>query len=729
MGATMAGTETDREHRRPAKGLEEVAQALFSNLKSAEIKLLRAAQQGQTAFCGPSEESDDPRNDPMKGDAKWARNRGIRAELIRWIATSPEATSRVDPRGISIHAAWISGSLDLSYATVRFPLRLANCRLGDDLFLTQTKLPVLSLSGCAVESISARGMNVEGELSIDDSFTSAKSVDLLGARIGGYLGCGGGTFRSQGDDAFNADQIEVKGGMFLNAGFRAEGTVRLNDAKIGGDLDCDGGKFKNPGPGNKAIFADGIEVRGSVFFRGGFVAEGEVKLIGAEIGGSLECDDGKFKNPGPGNKAIFVDGIEVRGSVFLRGGFVAEGEVKLIGAKIGGSLECDGGTFKNPGPGNRAIFADGIGVQGSIFLRDGFAAEGEVKLIGAKIGGSLECERGIFNNQGAERALSADRIEVKGDVHFSEGFQGKGPIVLLGARIGLDLACINASFESVDLEKASVGGAFMWLNIQNAQTANLDLDDVSVGSLYDDESSWPSAGKLSVDGLTYKRISSPMDARSRLRWLSLQREFALQPYRQLARILSDGGDGEGARQVLFEMERLQRKNNDDFGTAAWDELLRRTVGYGYYPERALWPLLAMSGLGWIIYRRSYLRGAMAPKDKEAYQAFKEQGRPPSYYGNFSPLVYSVENCAPLVNLGQADHWGPDPNPTLQERPTSIVRGRFARLRKAWNAATNALDRLAESPRFLRIFVWIQILLGWLFATLFVAGVTGIVRRE
>ena len=34
-----------------------------------------------------------------------------------------------------------------------------------------------------------------------------------------------------------------------------------------------------------------------------------------------------------------------------------------------------------------------------------------------------------------------------------------------------------------------------------------------------------------------------------------------------------------------------------------------------------------------------------------------------------------------------------------------------------------------SPRFLRWFLWIQILLGWLLATLFLAGVTGIVRTQ
>jgi hypothetical protein len=39
------------------------------------------------------------------------------------------------------------------------------------------------------------------------------------------------------------------------------------------------------------------------------------------------------------------------------------------------------------------------------------------------------------------------------------------------------------------------------------------------------------------------------------------------------------------------------------------------------------------------------------------------------------------------------------------------------------------SRWFTSPRFVRWFLWIHILLGWLLATLFLAGVTGIVRKD
>ncbi len=47
--------------------------------------------------------------------------------------------------------------------------------------------------------------------------------------------------------------------------------------------------------------------------------------------------------------------------------------MRFAGAEIGSNLECDGGTFENPG--SNAIVADRARVHGSVFLRDGFVAK------------------------------------------------------------------------------------------------------------------------------------------------------------------------------------------------------------------------------------------------------------------------------------------------------------------------------------------------------------------
>ena len=244
------------------------------------------------------------------------------------------------------------------------------------------------------------------------------------------------------------------------------------------------------------------------------------------------------------------------------------------------------------------------------------------------------------------------------------------------------------------------------------------------------------------------------DCQTRLQWLSLEPEepFATQPYLQLAKVLKAAGDDDGAVGVLIEMERRRRRLEDkgrpDLQALSW--LFRVFAGYGYAPARSAGAILCLSGLGWILYRRSYLSGGMVPTEKDACRDFKHDGQTPANHEVFSPLVYSVENSLPIVKLGQADKWGPDPDSSF----TPSGKGKWiksAERDSTWPKLLRPLERLlvfagllasadpeeppsrfsrfGTSPRFLRWFLWVQILLGWLLATLFLAGVTGIVRKE
>jgi len=237
----------------------------------------------------------------------------------------------------------------------------------------------------------------------------------------------------------SGDGLRVKNGVHLRYGFKAEGEVRVLGATIGGNLDCIKGHFNNSD--GRALSADGAEVKGGVFLRDGFRAEGEVRLPGATIGGNLECDKGHFNNPD--GRAVTADSVKVKGNVFLRDGFKAEGEVVLLGATIGGNVVCIKGHFINPD--GMALHADGVSVEGSVFLREGFKAEGEVRLPGATIDGNLECDKGHFNNPNGV-ALNAERAEVKGCVFLREDFTAKGEVRLLVATIGGNLNCRKGHF-------------------------------------------------------------------------------------------------------------------------------------------------------------------------------------------------------------------------------------------------------------------------------------------
>jgi len=282
--------------------LEQMARLKFPAppLSAAEQRVVRAAPDGTTAECsnlGGDVEPEKADGSPEAPGEKWPETRNVRADLIRWLLVDHEARKQVDPKGVWILGARITGHLDLSFTNALFPLVLAGCRLEQGLDLRYAKMPLLSLAGSWTGAIDADGLKLEGNLFLRSGFHAVGEVRLLGASVGGDLDATGGTFNNSNGDALMADRIEVRGNIFLRndfnpflrKDFHAEGQVRLLGATIGRDLDAKGGTFRNP-KGN-ALYADGIEVGGNVFLQNGFSAEGEVSLPGAEIKGQLAVID------------------------------------------------------------------------------------------------------------------------------------------------------------------------------------------------------------------------------------------------------------------------------------------------------------------------------------------------------------------------------------------------------------------------------------------------------
>ena len=278
----------------PSSDLKELGIQRFRKLSEAETRLLYCAPTGKPAICGPTPHTDELANDPAHSDS-WGSERVIRAELIRWLCVDQAASNAVDRRGIQILAAKITGKLDLSYATISFPLRLEQCRLTDDALLKGIKIPELILNGSHTRCLMAEEAEVKGNLLLQHGFTADGEVRLIAAQIGN-LNCEGSSFsnsRGCSDSAENqhlgqailADRMKVEGGVFFNKGFKADGEVMLSGARIGGDLSCRGGTFGQPN-------TDAISGRecqgggGNVFLDRGFHASGLVDLFNTQVGGT-----------------------------------------------------------------------------------------------------------------------------------------------------------------------------------------------------------------------------------------------------------------------------------------------------------------------------------------------------------------------------------------------------------------------------------------------------------
>jgi len=737
------------------KNLSHLASTRFS-LSKAEGRLLEQVETGEVANYLAETAS---QNDPSQADT-WDDSRQLRATLLVWLCTDTEASQFITHRGIQIQGARIVGSLDLQFAMLPFPLICQQCAFTAAIRLERATVKFFDLSGSylagsaiklpevdqAVQiALEARGLQVESDVFLRQGFHAIGCVVLWGATIGGNLNCEQGRFKNADGNALFADNIEIRGDVSLRQGFHATGRVSLAGASIGGTLACNQGRFENAG--STALFAEGIAVKDTVLFRNGFHAMGRVSLLGASIGGDLDCHEGRFENAG--GDALIAQNIEVKSAVFLCDSFHAKGGVSLSGASIGGNLACDKGRFETA-TGRDALNAEGIEVKGAVLLRNGFHATGRVSLYGASLGGNLECDKGQFENMGGD-ALNAEGIEVKGAVLLRNGFHAAGRVSLAGASLGGNLACRQGRFENANgiaLNGYSIdakGAVYLFqgfqaegkIFLQDAQiadglyldsamlaadspTTEVDLRFARALTLADseiiDQARLPQPGKLRLDGFTYEKLSpdSPTDSQYRLRWLQPQQgngRFSPQPYTQLARVLQASGHEQEATEILIgKQEAARHYGNLSRFKWFWNWFLGKTIAHGYKPTRALFMSLVVIIFGTGLFHIGYRDGWIEASDLEAYTIATAEDSPLTY-PEFFPLTYSLDVFLPVIDLHQANYWIPK-----------------ASLGEPIDKSIGFLSTGVRDGGILLAYFWLQIILGWVLTSLWVAGFTGLVRR-
>jgi Rad3-related DNA helicase len=164
--------------------LEWQARDRFGELESAETALLRALPLGEEI------------NYAIREEGRRAGRRQLRAELIRWICVNATVQGRhTDSRGIRISDAEITGKLDLSSSlSLPFPLSLSFCDFDQTIEITGAELKGLSLKESHTRGLSADGVQITGDLTLNNGFVATGPVHLRGANISGSLKCDGGKF-------------------------------------------------------------------------------------------------------------------------------------------------------------------------------------------------------------------------------------------------------------------------------------------------------------------------------------------------------------------------------------------------------------------------------------------------------------------------------------------------------------------------------------------------------
>ena len=190
---------------------------------------------------------------------------------------------------------------------------------------------------------------------------------------------------------------------------------------------------------------------------------------------------------------------------------------------------------------------------------------------------------------------------------LNQGFNAIGKVCLIGAEIGGNLDCSGGRFRrgnqsdtpALDLEQASVEKTLYLFGL--IPDGSLDLSFAHAHVLSDDRESWPLPGALNLDGFVYDEIDatrSPTDVQSRHTWLSLERTpyFARQPYEQLAKVVNGMGYSDDAKDVsIAEHKAIRKDGNLGIAGWLWNWSFYWLVGYGYRVWYSLiWAAVAVS---------------------------------------------------------------------------------------------------------------------------------------
>ncbi|MFP8939953.1 oxidoreductase [Streptomyces fenghuangensis] len=392
---------------------------------------------------------------------------------------------------------------------------------------------------------------------------------------------------------------------------------------------------------------------------------GRLDLSGAEIPHMLSLEDCGLDEEiglsGATTRTIRITGsripgidaelARIEGDLDLRRSVVEGGPLILVNARVTGNLLLtDAGVS---GPGEWAVLAGGLGVEGG-FFGDRLTTRGGLRLPGARLSSGLFLRGTRLENPGGV-ALAAGGVAAPA-VDCSRGFTARGAVRLRNARVenlltfegahldgnGTALDCAAMQVGEFDLRPAvppsgTVDLRFVqaswYRDSERSRPEEVLLDGFTYGSIRFEETTPESGGCAGGDG-----TPAGDEVARRLAWIRRNPGYAPQPYEQLAAWYRRIGHDGDARRVLLAKQRHHHRTLHPAGRM-WGLLLDATVGYGYRPWLAGVWLLTLALLGTLVF------GAGSPSPVKP-----GEGAP------FQPLVYSLDLLVPIGGLGQRSGW-------------------------------------------------------------------------
>ena len=524
-------------------------------------------------------------------------------------------------------------------------------------------------------ALSLASARIGGSMVLTES-TVHGGVDIAGIRTGGRVALSGSRVTGKARTALDVRGATVEGDLQLDEGFRAVGLICLDRLSAGGAVDLSSSRIRHR-------YGPALELRNARIGAGLDLSDtrisGGVAATNMTVGGAVD-----FKGAFIARRfapALDMTGASIGDRVSFERRFVAMGSTLLDRTTINGAVRLAGCTIH--GRGGRALSMIDSHVRGDIDLgteateyrpwRSAFL-DGSIDLSKAVIEGDVDLSRltlGIKNSDG----ISASRATIKGTLDMGTGFDMLGP---------------------------------------------LNLRATTVGAIIDSEDNWRKHVSIELDGLTYGSIH-PDDADTRRRWLRhavdgpprtrrwcevsvLDRSIVLswQPFEQLTQNLQKLGRETDAKTIAMEKQQQITRYTGNSLFRALRRFYGISTGYGYKPQRAAWaaPVFIAALAIFLSLSDPHI---LKPTQSEAAIAWRS-GKPlPDGYPRVEPLVYAVDSFVPIVKLGPAASWQPDPD-------------------------HRCAVGIGACGSWLQRYMWLYTLLGALVTGLTAAGYAGLVRR-
>jgi hypothetical protein len=438
--------------------------------KIGEAELLDAARQGRIL------DGSDQAAPAATG------RRAFDAALLRRCCL--DFKDQIDPRGLRLQRVAVQGPVDLAGLTVPFPLRFDDCDFDAPLHVEGTKLRELTLTGCPrLPGLLGNGLRLRGDLDLSGSTisgahrTSASlgkraAIWLCEARIGGRVLCLDTTIRAEGERALQADRMRVSGPIRLLHEFVSQGEFRLTGAHIGGSLDIIGGRIEAPGA--IALDLGDAVIGGNLFIVDGGghrpVIRGRVDIGSAHISGQFLFRNATLE----GSDSMPADrghaGTRVSGTAMSAFRLTVGAEVALEGnCDVTGGLDLSMSDLSSLSVGRqcalRAAGRTALDLSNaelrSTLMMSGVTVEGTIRLGGARIHGQLTLTGTRLSQPERSSLIAARGVTVDGDVEL-QGLHGQGG----------NLRFSNATLGSVVAVRAEIdnpGGVTMSLHQATAR--------------------------------------------------------------------------------------------------------------------------------------------------------------------------------------------------------------------------------------------------------------------